>query len=236
MIIDYSFLILYWLNPPMKPSLIIFDLDGTLVDSAPDLNACANRVLSQINKRPVSLDQSKNFIGDGVRVFIEKTLSFVGHSANLEELNEIERFFLKDYQKHSADLSKPYPGVLETLTKLKKAGFQMGVCSNKPQEASEHLLKTLNLSQFFSKIAGGDYYSVRKPDKHHLLQLIDDLKGNPTKTLMVGDNEHDAAMAKDGNVYFVFCTYGYSRLPIKEIIYDESISSFSEIIDLNIFK
>ena len=213
----------------MKPSLIIFDLDGTLVDSAPDLNACANRVLSQINKRPVSLDQSKNFIGDGVRVFIEKTLSFVGHSANLEELNEIERFFLKDYQKHSADLSKPYPGVLETLTKLKKAGFQMGVCSNKPQEASEHLLKTLKLSQFFSKIAGGDYYSVRKPDKHHLLQLIDDLKGNPTKTLMVGDNEHDAAMAKDGNVYFIFCTYGYSRLPIKEIIYNESINSFSEI-------
>ena len=220
----------------MKPSLIIFDLDGTLVDSAPDLNACANRVLSQINKRPVSLDQSKNFIGDGVRVFIEKTLSFVGHSANLEELNEIERFFLKDYQKHSADLSKPYPGVLETLTKLKKAGFQMGVCSNKPQEASEHLLKTLNLSQFFSKIAGGDYYSVRKPDKHHLLQLIDDLKGNPTKTLMVGDNEHDAAMAKDGNVYFVFCTYGYSRLPMKEIIYNEHISSFSEIVNLNILN
>jgi phosphoglycolate phosphatase len=236
MIIDYSFFNLVLVKAPMKPSLIIFDLDGTLVDSAPDLNACANRILSQISKQPVSLTQSKTFIGDGVRVFIEKTLSFVGYSANLEELNEIERLFLKDYQEHSADLSKPYPGVLETLTKLKTAGFQMGVCSNKPQEASEHLLKTLNLSQFFCKIAGGDYYSVRKPDKHHLLQLIDDLNGTPKTTLMVGDNEHDAAMAKGGNVYFIFCTYGYSRLPIKEIIYNDRISSFSEIIDLNIFK
>ena len=82
----------------MKPSLVIFDLDGTLVDSAPDLNACANRILSQISKQPVSLAQSKTFIGDGVRVFIEKTLSFVGHSANPEELGEIESLFLKDYQ------------------------------------------------------------------------------------------------------------------------------------------
>ena len=108
----------------------------------------------------------------------------------------------------------------------------MGVCTNKPQEASERLLETLKLSQFFSKIAGGDYYSVRKPNKHHLLRLIDDLNSNPKKTLMVGDNEHDAAMARDGLVYFVFCTYGYSRLPINEIIYNESISSFSDIVNL----
>ena len=216
----------------MKPSLIIFDLDGTLVDSAPDLNACGNRILSQINEQPVSLEQSKTFIGDGVRVFIEKTLSFVGRSVSLEEFNVIERLFLKDYQKHSAELSKPYPGVVTTLTKLKEAGFEMGVCTNKPQEASKRLLETLKLSQFFSKIAGGDYYSVRKPHKHHLLQLIDDLNGNPEKTLMIGDNEHDAAMARAGLVYFIFCTYGYSRLPINEIIYNESISSFSDIVNL----
>ena len=216
----------------MKPSLIIFDLDGTLVDSAPDLNACGNRILSQINEQPVSLEQSKTFIGDGVRIFIEKTLSFVGRSISLEELNVIERLFLKDYQKHSAELSEPYPGVVTALTKLKEAGFEMGVCTNKPQEASERLLETLKLSQFFSKIAGGDYYAVRKPNKHHLLQLIDDLNGSPEKTLMVGDNEHDAAMARDGLVYFVFCAYGYSRLPINEIIYNESISSFSDIVNL----
>lgn len=216
----------------MKPSLIIFDLDGTLVDSAPDLNACGNRILSQINEQPVSLLQSKTFIGDGVRIFIEKTLSFVGRSVSLEELNVIERLFLKDYQKHSAELSEPYPGVVMTLTKLKEAGFEMGICTNKPQEASERLLETLKLSQFFSKIAGGDYYSVRKPNKHHLLRLIDDLNGNPEKTLMVGDSEHDAAVAREGHVYFVFCTYGYSRLPINEIIYNESISSFSDIVNL----
>ena len=216
----------------MKPSLIIFDLDGTLVDSAPDLNACGNRILSQINEQPVSLEQSKTFIGDGVRIFIEKTLSFVGRSISLEELNVIERLFLKDYQKHSAELSEPYPGVVTALTKLKEAGFEMGVCTNKPQEASERLLETLKLSQFFSKIAGGDYYAVRKPNKHHLLQLIDDLNGSPEKTLMVGDNEHDAAMARDGLVYFVFCAYGYSRLPINEIIYNESIRSFADIVNL----
>ena len=216
----------------MKPSLIIFDLDGTLVDSAPDLNACGNRILSQLNEQPLSLEQSKTFIGDGVRIFIEKTLSFVGRSVSLEELNVIERLFLKDYQKHSAELSEPYPEVVTTLTKLREAGFEMGVCTNKPQEASERLLETLKLSQFFSKIAGGDYYSVRKPNKRHLLQLIDDLNGNPKKTLMVGDNEHDAAMARDGLVYFVFCTYGYSRSPINEIIYNESISSFSDIVNL----
>jgi phosphoglycolate phosphatase len=220
----------------MKPSLIIFDLDGTLVDSAPDLNACGNRMLKIIGCHPINLEKSKTFIGDGVRIFIEKTLHSADYSASSIEIDEIEKLFLNDYQERSADLSKPYPGVVQTLEKLKKAGYRLGVCTNKPQQASESLLAQLNIDHFFEKIAGGDYYPLRKPNKQHILNLINEMEGAPEKTIMIGDNEHDAVMAKDAQVYFVFCTYGYSRLPVEEIIYQERIHSFLDIINLKVLN
>jgi phosphoglycolate phosphatase len=220
----------------MQPSLIIFDLDGTLIDSAPDLNACANRILKKIGCQPITLNKSKTFIGDGIRHFVEKMLSYAGHSTNTADLDRIEKLFLSDYLQHLADLSKPYPNVANTLIKLKQHGYQLGICTNKPQIPSENILKTLDLDYFFEKVAGGDYYPLRKPNRFHLLKLIEDLGETPTRTIMIGDNEHDAKMAKAAGVYFIFCSYGYSRLPINEIDYDERIDAFSEVLELSVLN
>jgi phosphoglycolate phosphatase len=220
----------------MQPSLIIFDLDGTLIDSAPDLNACANRILKEIDCQPITLDKSKTFIGDGIRHFVEKMLAYGGYPADTADLDRIEKLFLDDYLQHVADISKPYPNVANTLIKLKQHGYQLAVCTNKPQTPSENILKTLDLDHFFTKIAGGDYYPIRKPNKFHLLKLIEDLGGTPIRTIMIGDNEHDAKMAKAAGVYFIFCSYGYSRLPINKIDYDERIDTFSEVLELSILN
>ena len=220
----------------MKPSLIIFDLDGTLVDSAPDLNACGNRMLKIVGRHPINLEKSKTFIGDGVRIFIEKTLHSADYAASSIEIDEIEKLFLNDYQNRSAELSKLYPGVKQTLEKLRQAGYRLGVCTNKPQQASESLLAKLNIDHFFEKIVGGDYYPVRKPNKQHILNLINEMEEAPEKTIMIGDNEHDAVMAKDAQVYFIFCTYGYSRSPVDEIIYQERIHSFPDVINSKILN
>ena len=222
--------------PLMHPSLIIFDLDGTLIDSAPDLNACANRILKKIDCQPITLNKSKTFIGDGIRHFVKKMLTYAGHPTNTSDLDRIEKLFLSDYLQHLADLSKPYPNVTNTLIKLKQHGYQLGVCTNKPQKPSENILKTLDLDCFFEQVAGGDYYPIRKPNKFHLLKLIEDLGEIPTRTIMIGDNEHDAKMAKAAGVYFIFCSYGYSRLPINEIDYDEKIDSFSEVLELSVLN
>ena len=222
--------------PLVQPSLIIFDLDGTLIDSAPDLNACANRILKKIDCQPITLDKSKTFIGDGIRHFVEKMLTYADYPTDIADLDRIEKLFLVDYLQHVADLSKPYPNVANTLIKLKQHGYQLGVCTNKPQTPSENILKTLDLDYFFKKIAGGDHYPIRKPNKFHLLKLIEDLKGTPARTIMIGDNEHDAKMARAAGVYFIFCSYGYSRLPINEIDYDERIDTFSEVLELSILN
>ncbi|MBH68905.1 MAG: phosphoglycolate phosphatase [Rhodospirillaceae bacterium] len=222
--------------PHSKQPLIIFDLDGTLVDSAPDLNACGNRILEKYGHSSITLERSKQFIGDGIRHFVKCTWFAAGHHLNEQQLSIIENEFLEHYKDHAADLSTLYPGVYAVLDKLKRLGYRMGICTNKPQLAAEQLVRTLRIQDMFDKIAGGDLYSVRKPNKLHLLNLLRDMNASTDVSVMIGDNEHDSQTAHSSGVPFVFCSYGYSRLPLNKIIYDFKIDAFEELLELSIFR
>ena len=215
---------------------IIFDLDGTLVDSAPDLHACANRLLKRYHQPTISLKQSQKFIGDGVRQFVKSAWLQSNKEMDESQLTKLQDEFLLDYQNQPAQLSETYPGVRETLDQLSHFGYKMAVCTNKPQVAAETLLKNLGLRDYFSQIAGGDFYGVKKPNKLHLLNLLNDLGKSASSAVMIGDNEHDAHTAKAAETIFVICTYGYARIPLKDIHFDFKIDKFSELLTLEVFR
>jgi len=218
------------------PSVIIFDLDGTLVDSAPDLHACANRLLTTHGHSQISLDQSKKFIGDGIRHFIKCVWSAVGRHLDERELDLKEKEFLSYYEKFPAVLTQLYPGVDIVLGELQQRGYRMGICTNKPQIATERLLSELGISHFFDKVAGGDLYPERKPNKFHLLNLLEEMDTLPNTAIMVGDNEHDSETARAAQVYFVFSTYGYSRLSHDQITFNSKVDTFYQLLELDELK
>jgi len=215
---------------------IIFDLDGTLVDSAPDLHACANRLLKRYHQPTISLKQSQSFIGDGVRQFVKSAWLQSNKEIDEGQLTKLQDEFLLDYQNQPAELSDTYPGVRKTLDQLSHLGYKMAVCTNKPQVAAETLLKNLGLKNYFLQIAGGDFYSVKKPNKLHLLNLLDDLGKSASSAVMIGDNEHDAHTAEAAETTFIICTYGYARIPLKDIHFDFKIDTFSDLLKLTAFK
>jgi phosphoglycolate phosphatase len=185
--------------------LIVFDLDGTLVDSVPDLLASANRVMAARGLAPFVLDEVTPLVGDGAGVLVRRLLALRGQQAGPADLQD----FVRDYMGHVADATVPYPGVLQTLETLGAAGWRMAVCTNKPEAPARAVLDALGLSRFFGTVAGGDTYPVRKPDPAHLLNTIRDAGGDPARAVMVGDHHNDLAAAAGADVPSIFASWGY---------------------------
>jgi phosphoglycolate phosphatase len=218
--------------PTHSPVAIVFDLDGTLVDSAPDMHAAANRTLTAAERPGISPAETRRFIGDGVRRFVERAFAATGPALDITALDAAEATFLADYENHASDLTRPYPDVIETLTTLKRAGHRLAVCTNKPQTASERLLADLRLDGFFERVGGGDRYPVRKPDPGHLLGVLGELGVQPEAAVMVGDNENDAETARAAGVHFVLFSYGYARSPLADIPANDRLDGFADLLDL----
>jgi phosphoglycolate phosphatase len=193
----------------MSGFLLVFDLDGTLVDSAPDLCASLNQVLQARGRAPLSLVEVKPMIGDGVPVLIARAFAARGGSA--DEAAAALPEYTAIYEKNATRTSRPYPGVAETLAWLRGRGYRTAICTNKVQRASEIMVRELGLSALFDGIAGGDRFAVRKPDPGHLLGLIDALGGDPRRSAMIGDSENDAAVALAAGVPVLLMGYGYAR-------------------------
>jgi phosphoglycolate phosphatase len=185
--------------------LIVFDLDGTLVDSVPDLLASANRVMTARGLAPFTLNEVIPLVGDGAAVLVRGLLALRGQPAGPADLQD----FVRDYMGHVADATVPYPGVVETLETLGATGWRMAVCTNKPEAPARAVLDALGLSRFFATVAGGDTYPVRKPDPAHLLNTIRDAGGDPARAIMVGDHHNDLAAAAGADVPSIFASWGY---------------------------
>ncbi len=212
-----------------RPSLIVFDLDGTLVDSAPDLHGAMVTTLLDDGLTAISLADARRFIGDGTRRFVERAYLAVDHPLADADLDRAAERFLANYRRRVAELTRPFDGVEETLRALRDSGVRLAVCTNKPEAAAEDLLGILGLRSLFEGIAGGDTFPVRKPDPGHLLGLLDHLGAVPADALMIGDNEHDAATARAAGVPVLLVPYGYARLPLEEIDADGVLASFSDL-------
>jgi phosphoglycolate phosphatase len=211
----------------MRGFLLVFDLDGTLVDSVMDLRAALNEVLRERGHRALSPVEVKHMIGDGVPTLVARALAASG--ADPAEASMALPRFLEIYEANPTQLSRPYPGVPETLTTLRRRGYRTAVCTNKPQQATLAVMQGLDLLPLFDGIAGGDRFPVRKPHPGHLLQLIAELGARPEASAMIGDNENDAAAARSAAVPLVLMRYGYARIAPESLTADALLDHFSEL-------
>jgi phosphoglycolate phosphatase len=186
--------------------LAIFDLDGTLVDSAPDIAAVLNRAMARAGLAPFALPEVAAMIGDGARALLRK--AFAARGAPLEEAAVLPPF-LADLEAKGAVLTRPYPGMEGALAALSAEGWALAVCTNKPQAATRALLEALGLAPRFCVVLGGDSLPVRKPDPGHLLGVLEAAGVPPGRAVMVGDHQNDIRAARGAGVASVFAAWGY---------------------------
>ena len=213
-------------GPPI-PGPVVFDLDGTLVDSAPDLHAAANRMLAELGRPPLSLAQVTGFIGNGVPKLVERCLQATGGVEGLQA-GALARF-RRHYDASPAELTRPYPGAVAALQALRGAGRRLGVCTNKPEAPARKLLALLGMHRHFDAVVGGDSLAVQKPDPAPLCHAIAALGGDPGSALYVGDSEVDAATAENAGVAFALFTQGYRRTPVERLRCAFAFGDFAEL-------
>ncbi|MBO6560630.1 MAG: phosphoglycolate phosphatase [Nisaea sp.] len=214
-----------------KLSAIVFDLDGTLIDSVPDLQAAGNMLLAERGLDPIDLATARSFVGDGGQVFVRRALAERGVALEAEALTAATERFIALYEAHASDRTVPYPDVPETLEALKAAGYRLGICTNKPERATHKVLALLGLGHLFEAIVGGDTLPVRKPDPAHPSAVLERLGVPPEAACMVGDNEHDSHSGRGAGMPFILMTYGYARTPLDEIPAAARLDRFRDLPD-----
>lgn len=184
---------------------LLFDLDGTLVDSLPDLARALNAVLAEAGLPPASPDEARRYVGDGARVMLER--GFAPHGRPVPQ-GGLERF-LAAYEDTLTRETRPFPGVEEALETLSTGGWTLAVCTNKTERHSRMILEALGLSHRFAAIAGGDSYPERKPDGRHLTRTLEAVGANSRRAVMVGDGVNDVLAARDAGLPVVVVAWGY---------------------------
>ena len=201
----------------LNGATIVFDLDGTLVDTAPDLAAATNHALGLIGLEPVTVAELHPFIGHGSKAMIEAGLRLRHATLPQDEFERLHSSFFAYYADNIAVGSRPFEGVPELLDMLLAAGARLAVCTNKFEVLSRSLLQELGLAARFGAIAGGDTLAVRKPAPGHLTGVIDMAGGRPDRAVMVGDSEVDFATAVAAGIPAIGVTFGYTPRPVREL-------------------
>ena len=208
---------------------LVFDLDGTLIDSAPDLATALNKVLVDARREPVTLHQVTQMIGDGVATLVERGFAATGGTPE-DPGHQLDRFH-HHYNNATADLTELYPGVLETLRMLTETGYRMALCTNKPAAPTMAVLEAFGLTGFFEAVAGGDTFPVRKPSPGHLLGVLRQMEADPEHAVMIGDSPNDVQVALNAAVPVIAVSYGYRRVPAEEMGADLLIERFAQLPD-----
>ena len=216
----------------MAPSrIVVFDLDGTLVDTAPDLINALNYVLDREGLPPVPLHAARNMIGQGARKLIERGLELEGRAASVEDINRLTKDFIEYYAAHIADASRPFEGLESALDELFERGFRFAVCTNKLEWLSKRLLDQLNLSARFDAICGADTFGVSKPDPVILRETVARAGGVVSEAIMVGDAGPDIGVARRAGIPVIGVEFGYTEVPIADLKPDLLISHMRDLAD-----
>ena len=215
----------------MSTPLIIFDLDGTLVDTAPDLVATLNVVFASEGLPPVPYRQARTMIGGGARAMLTHGLNADGRVVTPEKLEQLFADFVAYYTAHVADLSQPFPGLVEALDALSARGHRFAVCTNKFERQSRMLLEALKLTDRFDAICGQDTFAIAKPDPEILRRTIAAAGGDVRQSIMIGDSETDILTARAAGIPVIAVDFGYSDPPVSEFGPDRLISHFSQLPD-----
>jgi len=208
---------------------VVFDLDGTLVDTAPDLINALNYILAREGMPPVPLQSARMMIGAGARKLLERGLELDGRIVALEELDRLTRDFIAYYADHIADASQPFEGLESALDDLAGRGYRFAVCTNKLEWLSKLLLDRLGLSARFAAICGADTFGIAKPDPTILRQTVARAGGEMASTVMVGDAGPDIGVARRASVPVIGVTFGYTEVPIAELKPDLLIGHMREL-------
>ena len=212
-----------------SPPIVVFDLDGTLVDTAPDLIAALNHVLDREGLRPVPLAAARNMIGAGARKLLERGLEVEGRAVSVGDLDRLTKDFVDYYAEHIADGSRPFDGLEGALDRLEAKGHRFAVCTNKLEWLSKSLLDRLGLSGRFSAICGADTFGVSKPDPAILQQTVARAGGNLRTTIMVGDAGPDVGVARRAGIPVIGVEFGYTEVPIADLKPDRLIGHMREL-------
>ncbi|MFD2184027.1 phosphoglycolate phosphatase [Rhodoplanes azumiensis] len=217
------------MHQPAPSPLVVFDLDGTLVDTAPDLIDTLNGLLVREGLAAVPFDEARRFIGGGARLLIERALGARGRDCGATEIDRLYAVYVDDYAERIAALSRPFPGLVDALDRLDAAGCRFAVCTNKLERLSVKLLGALGLADRFAAICGQDTFAAMKPDPRALLGTIAAAAGSPSLTVMVGDSGTDIVTAKAAGVPVVAVDFGYTEVPVETLAPDRVIGRYDDL-------
>jgi phosphoglycolate phosphatase len=211
--------------------LLVFDLDGTLADTAADLVSTLNALLIREGLAAIPFQDARSMVGAGAKALLQRGLKANDVDVNEARLDQLFADFLAHYEEHIADETVLYPGVTAALERFKAAGWSFAVCTNKIEAPSVLLLTALGLADRFEAICGKDTFSVSKPDGDALLKTIAKAGGDPRRAIMVGDSKTDIETAKNAGVPVVAVNFGYTDLPVETFEPDRVIAHFDELWD-----
>lgn len=219
------------------PSAVIFDLDGTLVDSARDLTAALNHVLRQAKRPEIEISRVRHLVGDGARSLITKGFSESGILPDKAEIDAILQDFLDYYLENITAQTIIFPGVVKVIEELAERKIPMGLCTNKAIRLTEKLMTEIGLSGYFSAIVGGDSFDYRKPDPRHLTSTLERMNCPVSNAVMVGDSANDIIAAKAADIPVICVSFGYSKIPVSklgpDIIIDHYDDFFKALTDIS---
>ncbi len=213
----------------MAAPTIVFDLDGTLIDTAPDLIDTLNVVFAREGWPPVPYETARNLIGGGARGMIARGIAAEGIAVAPEKVEQLFVDFIAHYTDHIADRSQPFPGLTDALDVLESGGCRFAVCTNKLERLSVLLLKRLKLADRFAAICGQDTFEMQKPDPEVLRRTIAAAGGSLTHAIMIGDSLTDIRTARAAGIPVIAVDFGYSERPVSELGPDRIISHFAQL-------
>ncbi len=216
----------------MPRSAVIFDLDGTLVDTAPDLWGATNHVLTAHGRREVSLDDVYEMVGMGAKKLIERGFERTGEPARADMIDILFRQFIDHYSANITAQSKPYPGVLALLDELKSRNIGLAVCTNKMERLSVKLINELNMDHYFSAVIGPDTTGVAKPDPRPLDAAIKAAGSTRSHAVMIGDSATDIRTAQAATIPVVAVSFGYTDTHVSAFNPDYVVDHFDEVLPI----
>lgn len=213
----------------MTAPTLVFDLDGTLVHTAPDLIASLNHCLREAGMDPAEQEAIGFHVGMGSRAMIERAYALRSRALAPDELERLSALFLRHYAAAIPGDSRPYPGVLDAIERHRAAGFRFAICTNKPEALARKLTQGLGMASLFAATCGADTFAFRKPDPRHLLETIRAGGGDPGQAVMVGDSRTDIDTAKAAGIPVVAVDFGYTDRPVREFEPSTVISHYDAL-------
>ncbi len=215
--------------PP--PPVVVFDLDGTLADTAPDLIATLNVILAREGMPGIEYEEARDLIGAGARALIERGLMLNGREIEPARLDRLFHAYLEHYAAHICEGTKLFPGVLDALDGLAAQGYRLAVCTNKMEAHSLLLIEKLGIYDRFAAICGRDTFPWFKPDARHLTMTVERAAGDPARCLMVGDSRTDVDTARNAGAPAVGVPFGYTDVPMADLAPDRLITHFDQLLE-----